>query len=86
MLYTLFSNYIASSIPMEYKSFLNRSIWPIDWTQTGTITPGQSGPGSNGNKGRGKINLSDIFNTKIKWDVKQHKLLTIITKHFFQGT
>ena len=27
------------------------SIWSIDWTLTGTTTPGQSGPGSNGNKG-----------------------------------
>ena len=29
----------------------NRSIWPVDWTLTGTITPCQSGPGSNGYKG-----------------------------------
>ena len=25
----------------------NRSIWPIDWTLTGTTTPSQSGPGCN---------------------------------------
>ena len=34
----------------EYKWFLNRSIWPIDSIETSTTTPGQSGPGSNGNK------------------------------------
>ena len=27
------------------------SIWPIDRTLSGTTTPGQSGPGSNGNEG-----------------------------------
>ena len=27
------------------------SIWPIDKTLLGTDTPGQSGPGSNGNEG-----------------------------------
>ena len=30
---------------------LNRSVWPIDRTQTGTTTPGQSGSGNNGNEG-----------------------------------
>ena len=29
----------------------NHSIWPIDRTLLGATTPGQSGPGSNGNKG-----------------------------------
>ena len=29
----------------------NSSIWPIDGTLSGAITLGQSGPGSNGNKG-----------------------------------
>ena len=29
------------------KIFLNRSIWLIDRTLTGTTTPGQSGPASN---------------------------------------
>ena len=28
----------------------NSSIWPIDSTQSGTTTPGQSEPGSDGNK------------------------------------
>ena len=28
----------------------NNSIWPIDRNQSGATTPGQSGPGSNGNK------------------------------------
>ena len=27
------------------------SIWPIDWTLSGATTTGQSGPGSDGNKG-----------------------------------
>ena len=31
--------------------FLNRSILPIDGTLTGITTPGQSGPGNNGNEG-----------------------------------
>ena len=29
----------------------NSSIWPIDRTLSGATTPGQSGPGSNGNEG-----------------------------------
>ena len=29
----------------------NSNVWPIDRTLSGTTTPGQSGPGSNGNKG-----------------------------------
>ena len=28
----------------------NCSIWPIDRTQSGATTPGQSGPGSDGNE------------------------------------
>ena len=28
----------------------NSSIWPIDKTLSGTTTPGQSGPGSDGNE------------------------------------
>ena len=36
---------------MEYKLFLNGFIWLIDWTLTGSITTGQSEPGSNGNEG-----------------------------------
>ena len=42
--------FMISCIPIEYKSFFNKSIWPIDETLTGTTTPGQGGPGSNGNK------------------------------------
>ena len=30
---------------------LNISIWPIDKTQSGATTSGQSGPGSSGNEG-----------------------------------
>ena len=28
----------------------NSSIWPIDRNQSGTTSPGKSGPGSNGNE------------------------------------
>ena len=38
---------MVSSIPIEYKKILNRSIWLIDRTLTGTTSPGQSGPESN---------------------------------------
>ena len=41
---------MVSSIPMLYQSFLNRSIWPLDRTLTGTPTPNLSGPGSNDNE------------------------------------
>ena len=41
---------MAPSIPLEYESFFNRSIIPIDRILTGTTTYGQSGPGSNGNE------------------------------------
>ena len=34
----------------KYGKWLNSSIWPIDGILTGTTTPGQSGPESNGNK------------------------------------
>ena len=30
---------------------MNSSLWPIDWTLTGTATLSKSGPGSNGNEG-----------------------------------
>ena len=57
--------------------FLNRSIWPINWTLTGTTTMGQSGLGCNGNKGystfakppklepRQQMQFSVIFSTEI---------------------
>ena len=34
----------------KYRKGLNSSTWLIDKTPTGTTTPGQSGPGSNGNE------------------------------------
>ena len=37
--------------PYQIQIILNRSIWPIDGTLSGATPPGQSGPGSNGNKG-----------------------------------
>ena len=36
----------------------NSSIWPIDRTQSGATTPGQSGPGSDGNEGVHDISQS----------------------------
>ena len=43
---------------IEYKWFLNRSIWPIDRKLTWISTLGQSGPGSNGNKS--VLHISEI--------------------------
>ena len=34
----------------KYFKWLNISIWPIDCILTGTGTPGQTGPASNGNE------------------------------------
>ena len=42
---------MTSSIPIEYKYILNRSIWSIDGTVTGIITSGQSGTWSMAMKG-----------------------------------
>ena len=39
---------MASSIPIEYETFSNRSILHIDWTLIGITTPGQSRAWSNG--------------------------------------
>ena len=39
------------------------SIYPIDGTLTGATTPGQSGPGSNGNEGVLHIPQSSIIGT-----------------------
>ena len=42
---------MALNISIEYESCLNRSIWLIDGTLTGTTTtPDQSEPGSNDNE------------------------------------
>ena len=38
-------------ICLDIVKWLNRSIWPIDGSLTGTTTPDRSGLGSNGNKG-----------------------------------
>ena len=48
-IYQLSFLYAVSNIP-NTNNFLNRSIWPIDGTLTGTTTPGQSGPISNANE------------------------------------
>ena len=42
---------MASIISIEYKSFLNRSIWPITGILTGTSTLGQCGPRTNSDEG-----------------------------------
>ena len=52
-----------------YRKWLNISIWSIDGTLTGTTTPGQSKPGSNGNEevlyipqsSRTKVSLSYVL-------------------------
>ena len=43
-----FSNILFTHCSTEFSS---RSLWPLDGTLKGTITPGQSGPGSNSNEG-----------------------------------
>ena len=52
------SNSSFSNNSIWHKSFVSnrvemwsRSIWPIDRTLSGATTPGQSGPGSDGNEG-----------------------------------
>ena len=40
---------------LDMTSQMISSIWPIDWTISGTTTPGQSGPGSDGNEGVRRI-------------------------------
>ena len=44
----------------------NSSIWPMDRTLSGAITPGQSGPGSIGNEGVLGITLRYVFYPWIK--------------------
>ena len=51
---------MASSIHMGYKWFLNRLIWLIDGTLTGTTPVGWNGPKGNGNKGVVHIPQSSI--------------------------
>ena len=66
---------IVSSIAIEHKQFnltpviclhivkwLNSFIWHINGTLTATTTLGQSGPGSNGNKGI--LHISQSFRTE----------------------
>ena len=48
---------MASSIPIEYEYFLDRSIWPRDGTVKGTTSLVQSGPGNNVNEGVTPHNL-----------------------------
>ena len=68
---------MASSIPIKYKSFLNRSIWPIYETLTGTTTSGQSGPGSNGNEGvfhTTQISRTGVSPSDVVWCYTQEPL------------
>ena len=49
---TLTLSFICTQLSgFKFRKLLNRSIWPIDVTQIGTTTPGQSGPGNNGYEG-----------------------------------
>ena len=41
---------MVSSNWIIFSKCLNNSIWPMDKGLTGTTTPGQSWPGSNGNE------------------------------------
>ena len=52
----------GSHRPIKYNRFLKRSIWPIDRTLKGTITLGQSGPGSNDSKGI--LHTPEIFRNR----------------------
>ena len=44
------------------------SIWPIDRTLSGATTPGQSGPGSDGNEGMLRIPQSSNLTGTSPWD------------------
>ena len=72
---------MVSSITMEYLQFnltsaiflrtvkwLNSSIWPIDETLSGTITPSQSGPRSNGDEGVHDILKDWRLSIKCSWE------------------
>ena len=47
---TIIRSLLFAHGPIEYKSFLNRSIWTIDGALTGTDTLRQSVPGNNSNE------------------------------------
>ena len=51
LLYVLIYIFCVLVFPIEYESFLNRSIYFKDGTLTDTTTPGQNGPESNNSKG-----------------------------------
>ena len=53
----------------------NSSIWPIDRTLSGVTTPGQSGPGSDGNEGV----LCNPKKLKDYWSITI-RLFSIITR------
>ena len=53
------NSYISSYSVEISKQF--SSIWPIDRTQAGATTPGQCGPGSDGNEGVLRISQSSII-------------------------
>ena len=59
MLKTVLFQTIQFSISTQFSS-----IWPIDRIQSGDTTPGQSGPGSDGNEGVIRIlQISNITGT-----------------------
>ena len=56
------SEFFFSYNPIKYKWFLNRCIWPINGTLTGTTIPGNSGPKSNNNEE--VLSISQISKTR----------------------
>ena len=54
---------MVSIIPILCQKIMNRLIWPLDRTVTGTTTPGQKGTGSNGNEE--VLYISSIFKTSV---------------------
>ena len=47
----IINGYIISSITIKYEELLNRAIWPLHCTLTGTANPGQSRIGFSSNEG-----------------------------------
>ena len=62
-LYSYFLSFLFAHGPIWYKQFLNRSIWPINRTQTGTTTLDHSEPGSNDNEGI--LHIPQISRTEV---------------------
>ena len=61
--YSYLKQRILFNISHMFAHRLNSSIWSIDGTLTNTTTPGQSGPGINGNEG--VLQISQSSKTKV---------------------